>query len=124
MYVNYGDVNFFNYGALVDSNHNDAEYSILYCRPYDDEEDLYQFADCTVDITDSWIDKQDVMSFLDMDDTTFDPIQYAIGCIDYYGADNFGADNPIYDWTRITRVEIENILKNYSISCNRLDITW
>lgn len=124
MYINYGDVNFFERGMLVDSDHSDTEYSILYCMPYDDEEDLYQFADCTVDITDSWINKQKVMSFLGMDDTTFDPILYAIGCIDYYGADNFGADNLTYDWARMHRAEIEDILKYRSIASDRLDITW
>lgn len=53
-FVNYGDVNFFELGILVDAEHSDTEFSVLYCRPYDDEEDLYFFADCEVDITDSW----------------------------------------------------------------------
>lgn len=124
MYVNYGDKNFFEYGALVDNNHSDTVFSILYCRPYDGEEDLYQFAECVVDITDSWIDRQDVMSFLGMDDTTFDPIQYAIGCVDYYSIDNFGGINYAYDSLHMHRDEIKNILKNYLIAPDRLDITW
>lgn len=46
MYINHGDKNFFEYGCLMDSEHSDTVLDILYCRPYDDEEDSFFFADC------------------------------------------------------------------------------
>ena len=64
MYVNYGNKDFFERGRLVDSEHSDSVLDILVWDPYSDEEDLYQFGECSVDITDDWIDKQAVMDFL------------------------------------------------------------
>lgn len=125
MYINYGDKDFFQYGCLVDAEHSDTEFDMLVCRPYDDEEDKFQFAQITVDITDTWIDKKAVMSYIGMTEKTFDPIQYAIGCADYYGWENFGAGSMYsIDWTNVSRKEIEDILKHYLIASDNLDITW
>lgn len=126
MFVNYGDYNFFEYGMLVDSGHFDTTFSILYCRPYDDEEDVYQFAECVVDITDSWIDKQAVLSFIGQPNVEDDPIQYAIGCLEYYGAENFGAGSglPTHDWRQMSKADICEILKHRQISDYHLDICW
>lgn len=121
MYINYGDVNFFENGCLVDSEHSDTEFKVLYCRPYDDAEDLYLFADCTVDITDSWIDKNAIMGYLGMTEKTFDSIQFAIGCIDYYGVEEFSSP---YEGYQFTREEIEEQLKYYMIASDNLEITW
>lgn len=124
MYINYGDVNFFELGCLVDAEHSDTEIKILYCRPYDDEEDKedkFLFADCEVDITDSWIDKNAVMDYLGMTEKTFDAIQFAIGCINYYGVENFLSP---YDGYRFTEEEIKDRLKHYMIASDNLDITW
>lgn len=122
MYVNYGDQDFFEHGILVDTEHSDIEFPILYCVPYPGEEDLYQFGDCMVDITDSWIEKQIVMDYIDMKETEFDPVQFAIGCVEYYGAANFGAQSYVYDWTRMRRTEIEEILKYRLIAYDNLKI--
>lgn len=121
MYINYGDVNFFEYGVLVDTEHSDTEIKILYCRPYDDEEDKFLFADCEVNIEDSWIDKKLVMDYIGMTEETFDSIQFAIGCIDYYGVENF---SDCYHGYNFTRKEIEELLKHYLIASDNLDITW
>ena len=121
MYINYGDVNFFENGTLVDAEHSDTEIKILYCRPYDDEEYLYLFADCEVDITDSWIDKKSVMDFIGMTEENFDSIQFAIGCIEYYGVEDFSSG---YHGYQFTRKEIENLLKHYMIASDNLNITW
>lgn len=121
MYINYGDVNFFENGILVDAEHSDTEIKILYCRPYDDEEDKFLFADCTVDITDSWINKKSVMDCLGMTEETFDFIQFAIGCVEYYGVENFSSP---YDGYQFTRKEIEERLKYYMIASDNLEITW
>ena len=118
MYLNYGDRDFFELGILVDTEHSDTVFDMLLCRPYDDQEDLFQFARVQVDIEDSWIDKPAVMSFIGMTEETFDPVQYAIGCTDYYGWENFGADSygVTYDWRQMTRAQIEDEMKYYLIA--------
>ena len=121
MYINYGDVNFFELGTLVDAEHSDTEIKILYCRHFDDEEDLYFFADCTVDIEDSWIDRKAVMEYLGMTEENFNNIQFAIGCVEYYGAENFSSP---YDGYKFNRKEIEEKLKYYMIASDDLEITW
>ena len=122
MFVNYyGDRNFFEYGVLVDADHSDTEFPIVYCRPFDGEEDMFFFADCEVDIDDSWIDREDVMEFIGMNSDEFYPIRFAIGCIEYYGAENFSSP---YDGYTFNREEIEEKLKNYWIATDNLDITW
>jgi len=124
MYKNIGDRNFFEHGILIDTERSDTEFPILYCQPYPDEEDRYQFGECIVDITDSWIDKKEVMKFIGMLDADFDPAKFAIACLEYYGAENFGAESYAYDWTRMSQVEINNILKHHLIAADNLDITW
>lgn len=121
MYVNYGDKNFFEYGMLVDAEHSDTTFDILYCRPFDDEEDSFLFASCQVDITDSWIAKNSVMDYIGMDAKKFDAIQFAIGCIEYYGVENFSSP---YEGYQHNREYIESVLKHHLIASDNLDITW
>ena len=124
MYSNYGDKDFFERGVLVEvDDHSDTEYNILYCNPYSDIEDCYQFGDCTVDISDSWIDKEAVMSFIGMTDDEFNPVMFAIGCIDYYGISNL-ASSYAYEMLHMTKKEICEILKYREISPENLDIEW
>ncbi|QHJ85062.1 MAG: hypothetical protein [Bacteriophage sp.] len=121
MYVNYGDRNFFEYGVLVDGEHSDTVFSILYCMPYCDEEDKYLFADCIVDVDDNWIGREEVMSFIGMTEEHFDPVQFAIGCIEYYGTENF---TDCLSRGKYNRKEIEHRLMYYSIASDNLDTTW
>lgn len=121
MYINYGDKNFFEYGVLVDAEHSDTEIKILYCRPYDDTEDQYFFADCAVDISEDWINKNIIMEFIGMNEENFDAIQFAIGCIEYYGAENFSS---LYNGYNFTAEEIKERLKYYLIANDNLDIIW
>lgn len=100
IFANYGDKNFLEYGTAVEVYINDQlaivdtddEIRILYCRPFDDD-DVYLFADCTVNINDTWIDKKAIMEFsgLDKISTVNEQIQFAIACIEYYGVDNFSS---------------------------------
>lgn len=124
MYKNYGDVNFFEYGILVDGDHSDTEIQIICCQPYPNETDLYMFGECLVDITDQWIDKQAVMAYCDMTIDTYDVIQYAIACLEYYGMENFGAESYVYNYAKMTRTEIENILKYRDIASDGLEMPW
>lgn len=123
MYKNYGDQNFFNRGILVEENHDNGEFDVLYCMPLDDEEGYYIFGDCIVDINDSWIDRNAVCSFIGMDESNIDEVLYAIGCIDYYGIDNFSSQYA-YDQHHVSREEICNILKYRDISPDGINIEW
>ena len=44
------------------------------------------------DFEGGWIEKDEVMSYLGMTEEDFDPIQFGLGAIDYYGSANFGGD--------------------------------
>lgn len=123
MYTNYGDKNFFECGVLVDTEHSDTVFPMLLCRPYPDEEDLFQFGNVEVDVNDSWIDADAVSSFCGCTKEE-DPIRFAIGCTDYYSWDNFGAISYCYNWTRMGKEEIKEILKYREIASDNLDICW
>lgn len=124
MYINYGDKNFFEYGCLVDTEHSDTQIKIIYCRPYDDEEDKYLFAECEVDINDEWIDRKRVMDFGGMTEDKFDVIHFAIDCIEFYGVENFGAQSYAYDYRDMNEESIKEILRHRLIANDNLDITW
>lgn len=126
MFTNYGDKNFFEHGCLVDAEHSDTEFPMLLCRPYDDENDLYQMARVTVDITDDWIDRKAVMDFIGMTEKTFDPVDFAIGCTEYYSWSNFGADDygVFWNWKQMRKKEICDILTGFMIASDNLNIEW
>lgn len=125
MYQNFGDRNFFDYGMLVDTNPDGSEYQILACLPFDEEKDRYLFGDCTVDISESWIDRKAVMHYIGMTEDEFDPICYAIGCMAYYDWENFGANHYFsYDWRNMKKADICEILKHREIDSEGLNICW
>ena len=115
MYKNYDDVDFFEYGRLVEKE-SETEFNIIVCDPYPDGSG-FRFSEVQVDITDSWIDRKAVMECCGMTEENFDPILYALDCISYYGAENFGASNYSFDcdWQHMTRKQIEHILMHYAI---------
>lgn len=122
MFINYGDKNFFAHGRLVDAEHSDAEFRILYCEPYCDEDDMYLFADCTVNITDSWIDWDEVNSYAGLSETENEDkqqanIMRALAAIDYHGVENFSSP---YDGYQFTEKEIKDRLKHYLIAHDNL----
>jgi hypothetical protein len=123
MFLNYGDVNFFEYGRLVEQV-NDHEFNILMCNPYPDKEDTYQFAECSVDIEDSWIDKANVMAYCGLDSKNYDATEYALGCLEYYGAENFGGMSYAYDFRNMDKESIKEILKHRQIASDNLNVEW
>lgn len=123
MYINYGDKNFFDFGILIDTEHSDTVFPMLLCMPYSDEEDLFQFGDVEVDIDDLWIDEKAVSDFCGSD-KEIDPVGFAIGCTNYYSWDNFGAMNYGYDWQRMDKNAIKEILKHRLIASDALDVCW
>ena len=90
MYKNYGDKNFLEYGILVEEEKENEIYNMIICRPYSDMENKYIYGLCYVDITDDWIEKDKVMNYIGMSEENFEPIQFAIGCTEYYSLENFG----------------------------------
>lgn len=112
-WINYGDVDFFEYGTLVHQE-SETEFRILRCLPYSDHEDMFQFADLHVDISDTWIDRAAVEKYADLNRETT-PSGYAVACTDYYSWENFGAVNYSWDWQHMTRKEIMEILTGYGI---------
>jgi len=123
MYVNHGNKDFFEHGRLVDAEHEENVIHILCCEPYQDEEDKFQFGECTVDVTDSWINRKSVMRFIGMSEEAYDPVEFALGCVDYYSWDNFGAMDYgcSYNWQDVDRETIIKELKRYMIACDGLD---
>lgn len=107
MYLNYGDVDFFEHGVLV-QNRIEHEYDIIFCEPIYGSNDEYYFGEITVNTTDEWIDKKAVCDYIGMRDV-FNELQYAIGCLDYYGAENFGTD--FNNW-QYDKKGIQEILKH------------
>ena len=89
MYINRGDVNFFEYGRLVEDL-GDNVFSIISCDPmYDENEGKYLFSICEVDTHDNWIDHQAVRSFAGTDSDS-DAMDYALDILSYYGSQEFG----------------------------------
>lgn len=123
MYANYGDIDFFENGILVNKDRSDTVFDMLCCKPYADEEDLFQFGIIEVDINDSWIDTEAVEGFCGCKKEE-DPVGFAIGCTEYYSWDNFGAVNFSFDWQRMTKKEIKEYLRKKEVSSINLNITW
>ena len=110
MYKNYGDVNFLEYGLLIEEQ-SENQFNFIVCRPFSDCENKYQYFDGYIDISDSWIDKESVMNYIGMEENKFDRIQFAIGCIEYYNLENFGTVNN--DYTKEEVIENIKYIKDY-----------
>lgn len=124
MYKNYGDRNFFEHSVLVDSDHSDSVFDIIRCEPYCDEENKYCCAALTVDIEDDWINRKAIMDFLGMDEKHFDPIEFAIGCTDYYDWGNFGAYDfdPRFNYQQMDRDDCLKVLDGNLIDYTDLEV--
>ncbi len=120
MYLNYGDIDFFEYGILV-QNKIEHEYDIIFCIPiYDSSEELYYFGEITVNTNDDWIDKKAVCDYIGMNNEFYE-LQFAIGCFEYYGADNFGTD--FNNWN-YSKEQIKEILKHRFIAYDGFIKQW
>lgn len=111
MYKNYGDVNFLEYGILVEEEKENEIYNMIICRPYSDVENKYIYGLCYVDITDNWIEKDKVMNYIGMTEENFEPIQFAIGCTEYYSLEDFGLFGN--DYTKEEILQDMEELKSY-----------
>ena len=115
MYKNYGDVNFLEDGMLVERDDRKGCFNILFCYPYSDVENLYQFGQVYIDVNDSWINKKAVESYC-VSKAEDDEVQYAISCLGYYGPDTFGVESySRHDWRYCNAEFIKNELRGYDI---------
>ena len=115
MFENYGDVNFFEYGRLIELQ-KDGTVDMLVCNPVFDcknPDRCYQFDYVNVNINDSWIDADAVCSHADV--SKDDTIRFALACIDYYGVEieNFGGACYYNESQFYTESEVLDRLKYY-----------
>lgn len=87
-YENFGDVSLEHGIILVKKDTMKDCYYILK-TDYDDDSETYLLFDLYVDISDSWIDWNDVKSCCDTD--LSNDIQKAIDVVSYYSSENFGS---------------------------------
>ena len=114
MFENYGDVNFFEYGRLVELQ-NDGTVNMLVCNPVFGLRDprCYQFDYINVDINDRCINVNAVERYADVSKT--DIIRFALASVDYYGTEKFGG-TPYYTEEQFkTKNEVLDRLKYYDI---------
>ena len=117
MYKNYGDVNFFDYGRLLEKAEDINCFNVLICSyVYDctDPERCFQFDNCYVDICDSWIDVDAVETYAECSKES-EPELFALACIEYYGVENFGGTAYYNESQFYTESEILDSLKYYNI---------
>lgn len=89
MFVNYGDKDFYENGLLVDDAVGlDGEVRVIVCMPCSYLKDRYLFADCYVNTTDSWIDK-DVINIDNISGCGSENALKALACIEHYGVHEF-----------------------------------
>ena len=91
---NFGDVNPLDHGGIWVQKESETCYRIVKFYPEESEENPSQFQSLYVDISEKWIEKESVMDYIGMTEKDFDPIQYAIGCTEYYSCQNFGCYQP------------------------------
>lgn len=125
MYVNHGDMHFFESGMLIDDSHGITDIRFIQCEPlYDDfgdDEMRYYFAAGSVDCTDTWMNVDAVMDYTDLADIATIP-EFARACIDYYGGEEFSCD---WDVHVMTRPEIERVINRcYWASIDKTTVSF
>ena len=93
-YINYGDVNPIEHGGIFVLQESETSFRIVK-NEFDGSKKHYLF-DLHIDISDTWIDKESVLSYIGMTELDFDPVQYAIGCTEYYSYLEFGGNAEVY----------------------------
>ena len=102
MFENYGDVNFFDGGDLVEKEGN--EYRVIKCD-LDCDTEKYFLTDDFIDIDDAWIDRNEVESFCGKTD---DDALFASDIVSYYGT-----QNSYYIGEELTKAEVVDYMKDF-----------
>jgi len=105
-YTNYGDVNYMDYDGCFIKKLSDTEYHIVQIENLSVYGDMtgWLIADVTIDITDTWIDKDQVIRFCDLEDN-YNNDEFAYAVVSYYGSINCGGNEII----------IQGLKKAYSV---------
>jgi len=124
-WANYGDLNP-EHGSVFLKKEGDDFRIIKTVEVFDtiDPEKCLVIEDVLIDISDSWIEKDQVLSFIGGDETTPDEV-FAVACLDYYGPENFGGDY-ITDWSQVNFMTLEELIeaiKKYGINKETCDYT-
>lgn len=83
MYYNFGDKNYLSYGRFIEPAGKHV-FNVLTC---DEVNGKYKVCDCYIDTKDKMIDADDVYCYINLDE--YSPLDFAVGCIDYYGPEAF-----------------------------------
>jgi hypothetical protein len=111
----YGDVNPLIYGGTWVKKESDTNYRVVKFYPNEGEYNQEIFGEIQnlyVDISSNWIEKDEVMSYIDMSENNFNPELYAIACTDYYSVLNFGDE---YDLKKLNEEEVLKTLNSLGI---------
>lgn len=114
-FVSYGDKNFMDGGILIqkDSVTNTAFY-MLRCDPVSDTEGMYRFGRLYVDLSDSWLDLDDLASFYGRSTDELEPEDLAIAATDYYAWENFSSGLAGSEAPLMTAKEVFETMASYA----------
>ena len=114
-FVSYGDKNFMDGGILIkkDSTFKTAFY-ILRCDPISDTEGMYRFGRLYVDISDSWLDLDDLAAFYGRSADELAPEDLAIAATDYYAWENFSSGIAGTEPQQMTEKEVFEEMTSYA----------
>jgi hypothetical protein len=102
-YTAYGDVNPIEHGGQWVKKVSVNDYDIITLE-YDESSDTLIYGTVLLDITDSWIDMKDVLSYSDLGGSSPSEL-YALAIVDYYGIVNCGGTIDNYDLDEIDQLK-------------------
>jgi hypothetical protein len=112
-WTNYGDVNPIEHGGVFVMQEDGTTFRIVKLQFVDDE-GKNLLTDLHVDVSDTWIEKEAVGNFADLNEASEDyNVQLAIACTDYYDPANFGCDGK---FVFLTLEDSEEYLKRFGIT--------
>ena len=125
LYTNYGDCNPLDYDGLWLKKIGDNEYHFVkvdntsWCCG--DEIPTYILSSGYIYTADDWINRDSVINYSGLDkNIDSDTVEYAIGCLEYYGGMNFSSD--IEEYKTTSRREARKYINSYGIVIHRSNI--
>lgn len=107
LWENYGDASPLEHGGIwVNVIRSGENTELRIVKNVNLEDGKIAVYDLIVDLSDSWLELDEVMDYIGMDEDNYDMIDLSIGCTDYYNPENFGDSGTIFD--------NENIEDNYA----------
>ncbi|WMU08101.1 hypothetical protein vBCtySFA67_00083 [Clostridium phage vB_CtyS-FA67] len=87
----FGDVNFIEYGGTWIKRVGNCEYMVVKLTPLDDSDNEWIFEAGTIYTDDVWVKKEEIRRYQGVTCET-DSVEYAEGCVSYYGLQQFGGN--------------------------------